>query len=232
TALRVVGKQKGAEVLNRVVEVRGRSGMPQPAVWKVILLEPNARGGVRELEVQNGRIISERTPTSARELGAPMDFNRLNLDSEGLFTIVNQEAQTDRIPFDRLDYALRTGTDGRLPVWTVDLYDGRASVVASVKVAADTGNVLGKAGMRAGPRVAEGDNDRDYVRPPPRPIPNDEREYPGRVYEEEEIVEERWSEPGQPFSSVADFFQRLGRRVERRGKQLERFFSGREDERR
>ena len=63
TALRVIGKRDGQSILNRVLEVRGRGGAPQPAVWKIILDDTQARGGVREVEVQGGRIIGERTPT-------------------------------------------------------------------------------------------------------------------------------------------------------------------------
>src|SRR5437867_2269029 len=82
TALRVVGKESGKEALNHVVELRGRSGSPDPAVWLVVLGEPRARGGIRELEVQRGKIIGERAP-AARALGTAMNFNQLNLDSDG-----------------------------------------------------------------------------------------------------------------------------------------------------
>src|SRR5215217_8167859 len=61
-ALRTFGKQSaGEKLLNRVVEVRGRNGVPQPEVWKVIASDPGARGGYVEAEVQRGKIISQRT---------------------------------------------------------------------------------------------------------------------------------------------------------------------------
>src|SRR5215216_6543442 len=63
-ALRVFGKQAGDKLLNRVVELRGRNGVPQPDVWKVIASDPGARGGLVEAEVQRGKIISQRTPTA------------------------------------------------------------------------------------------------------------------------------------------------------------------------
>ena len=72
-ALRVVGHSQGKEALNHVLELRGRGGSPQPAVWKITLDEPRARGGVREVEVQHGKIISERTPTAGRTAGSPMN---------------------------------------------------------------------------------------------------------------------------------------------------------------
>ena len=119
TALRVVGKESGQGALKRVIEMRGRSGAPQPAVWKIVLSEPGARGGVREVDVQRGKVIGERTPVARGPVGEAMDFSRLNLDSDGVFTIVNQETQKTGQTFDRLDYSLRSGSGGGAPVWTV-----------------------------------------------------------------------------------------------------------------
>ena len=86
-ALRVFGKKFGDPSLNRVIELRGRSGVPEPAVWKVVAADPAARGGVVEVEVQRGRIISERTPTNRVGGTGAMNFNQLNLDSDGAFTV-------------------------------------------------------------------------------------------------------------------------------------------------
>src|SRR4029450_13790327 len=78
-ALRTFGKQTGDKVLNRVVEVRGRNGIPQPDVWKVIASDPGARGGLVEAEVQRGKIISQRTPTArATSATQTMEFNQVN----------------------------------------------------------------------------------------------------------------------------------------------------------
>ena len=212
TALRVVGKQKGQPVLNRVLELRGRNGMPQPAVWKIILAESDARGGVREIEVQRGKIISERTPTSRGTHGEPMDFSRLNLDSEGVFTIINKEAEQQGLPFDRIDYALRSGGGGGAPVWTANVYDGARGHVATMQIAADTGVILGQTKGNAPITSAPPPSDRDYVHgnPPPSQPP----------------VAEGYSQPGEPFRGVGDFFHRLGKRMERRSVELENFFTG------
>src|SRR5688572_28915087 len=100
SALRVVEKEKGADALNRVVELRGRFGSPEPAVWKVTLRDPAARGGIREIEVQRGRIIGERTPTARGDVGAELNLNQLNPDSEGAFTVADTEMKKDKQPFD------------------------------------------------------------------------------------------------------------------------------------
>ena len=228
TALRLVGKQNGSDALNRVIEIRGRNGASQPAVWKVILREPGARGGIREVEVQGGKIIGERTPVARGPVGDAMDFSRLNLDSEGAFTIINQETKKQELKFDRLDYALRSGSGGGAPVWTVELFDGRRGKVATIQLAADTGAILDQS--RSGGAAGAVSGDRDYVRGnPPPPVAQDDNVYRGRQ-SDRSSPDGRYSQPGEPFRGIGDFFHRFGTRVVRHGEHLENFFTGKKGE--
>ncbi len=223
TALRVVGKESGQGALKRVIEMRGRSGAPQPAVWKIVLSEPGARGGVREVDVQRGRVIGERTPVARGPVGEAMDFSRLNLDSDGVFTIVNQETQKTGQTFDRLDYSLRSGSGGGAPVWTVELFDGRRGKVGTMLLAADSGAVL----EQSRSSVSAGDiaSDREYARGNPPPlVAQDDNVYRGQSQDS------RYSQPGERFRSLPDFFHRLGNRVVRHGEHLENFFTGKKGE--
>ena len=215
-ALRVVGHSQGKDALNRVLELRGRGGSPQPAVWKITLDEPRARGGVREIEVQRGKIIGERTPAAARTAGSPMNFSQLNLDSDGAFTVANQEAQKAAAPFDHVDYLLRSGTGGGAPVWQLELSDSKLGRTGSIDVAADTGTILRQELGR--PVARRADDDHEYLddrrNPPPPPPRADVRS------------DEGYSQSGESFRGVGDFFHRIGKRFEKRGTQLESFFNG------
>src|SRR5438105_11645932 len=62
-ALRVVGTQLNREYIKHVISVTGTNGTPQPESWKILIDDPRARRGVREIEVRNGRIESQRTPS-------------------------------------------------------------------------------------------------------------------------------------------------------------------------
>ena len=217
TALRVVGRSQGKEALNHVLELRGRAGSPQPAVWKITLDEPRAHGGVRELEVQRGKIISERTPATARTAGSPMNFTQLNLDSDGAFTVANQEAQKAAAPFDHVDYLLRSGTGGGAPVWQIEITDSKLGRAGSIDIAADTGAILRQEmGRPAGPAPRRPDDDRTY--------PDDRRNNPPPSNDGRS--DEGYSKSGEPFRSVNDFFHRVGKRFEKRSNQLENFFTG------
>jgi hypothetical protein len=220
TALRVLGKRDGQDVLNHVVEVRGHNGSPQPAVWKIVVADPRARAGVREVEVQGGKIVGERTPTS-HGLGSPMNFNQLNLDSEGVFTIANQEAQKSNTSFDHVDYQLKAATGGGAPVWDLDLFDGKNGHVALLEIAADSGTIL-----RRQIDTHRGEDDHAYLddhhNPPPPPPQSSTYADTHGQYDDDS----GYSRPGEPFRSVPDFFHRLSKRFQKRGHQLENFFTG------
>jgi hypothetical protein len=151
-ALRAVGAARGEALMNRVIEVQGRHGTSQPATWKIVIDDPAARGGVRELEVSNGKIVSERTPVraySGASDAAVMDFKRLNLDSEGAFTVANQEASKSRMGFDNVDYVLRRDDQGTMPVWMIQLNDVDGRRVGSYQISADNGAIIRKGAGRA-----------------------------------------------------------------------------------
>ena len=228
-ALRVVGHSQGKDALNRVLELRGRGGSPQPAVWKITLDEPRARGGVRELEVQRGKIISERTPAAGRTAGGPMNFTQLNLDSDGAFTVANQEAQKSAAPFDHADYVLHSGSGGGAPVWQIELTDSKLGRAGSIDIAADTGTILRQEFSRPAARgpVADDRTFLDDRRTPPPPPP---RYDDGRATRSDDSRPVRsgdgYSQSGESFRGVGDFFHRIGKRFEKRSGQLENFFTG------
>ncbi|HWL52964.1 MAG TPA: hypothetical protein VNQ90_11050 [Chthoniobacteraceae bacterium] len=165
-ALRTVGTDRDRELLNRVVEVKGESGVPQPETWVIVIDDPLARGGVREIEVAGGRVVSERTPVkkySGISAGSAMNFERLNLDSKGAFTIAEQEAKIARVSFDAVDYVLRRDEDRGFPVWRLQLLDPELRRVATLTIAADTGAVLNRE-FQSLARVGDAQHEEDEVK--------------------------------------------------------------------
>jgi hypothetical protein len=241
TALRVIGKQNGADSLNRVVEVRGRAGTPAPAVWKIVLNDPAARGGLREFDVQSGKVISERTPV-ARTSGQPINFNQLNLDSEGAYTVANQEAEKAHVPFDRIDYILEGGATS--PVWHLELF-AAGEKIGYLDISADNGALLHRNLARAAnPTVTQQDRQflKDHSQPPPprqaaplppppppdRRIARDERDDPDYYDRERDIRDddEDFRRDQEREHDHRSFLQKVQNHFERRGMQIKRFFTG------
>jgi len=166
-ALRVVGSQLGRDHVNHVISVTGVEGDPQPETWKIMLDDPNARGGVREVEVAGGRIVSERTPVrsvAGSSEGATIKTARLNLDSSGAFAVASHTAEKSNTHFETASYALRTDERGE-PTWIVTLKSG-SRPVGTIHIRANQGTVVRTEGMFAGASMeqVETDQDRDQDR--------------------------------------------------------------------
>lgn len=156
TALRLVGRELGADTLGRIIAVGGREGVPQPFVWRITLgPKPGGTGqnaAARELEVAGGRIVANRPAPRLPAGAVTIDLKNLNLDSSGAFTTVDAESRRLRLPFSALNYELRADpASGNRPVWTVQLLDGDHRPLGALLLAATDGTQI-----RATGQLAEG----------------------------------------------------------------------------
>jgi hypothetical protein len=161
-ALRVVGSQFGRDSVNHVISVTGTEGSPQPETWKVLIDDPQASGGVREVEVAGGRVVSERTPVRAvagSSEGATIKTSRLNLDSSGAFTVASHTAEKSNTAFQTTSYTLRTDENGD-PIWIITLQNG-SRPVGTIYIGANRGNVTRTEGMFAGANMNDVETDAD-----------------------------------------------------------------------
>jgi hypothetical protein len=150
--MRTIGLQLNRDAVNHVISVTGTNGAPQPESWKILLDDPKARGGVRELEVSNDKIVSERTPLrSAVEgsLGATIDTSKLNLDSSGAFTLVQQTAEKSHVTFATADYTLRVDERGN-PIWIIALQRQGGEPAGTIYVGANHGTITRTEGLFSG----------------------------------------------------------------------------------
>ncbi len=151
-ALRTVATQLNKGYVDRVISVTGDNGSPQPATWKILVEDQSARGGVREVEVTNGRISSERTPIRTvvgSTEGATIKTSKLNLDSSGAYTLASHTADKSHAQFQTVSYTLRTDERGE-PVWIVTLHANSGQPVGTIFIGANRGNVTRTEGMFAG----------------------------------------------------------------------------------
>jgi len=143
-ALRAVADQPYAANAT-IVELKGERADPMPAEWQILLADPSARGGVREVSVANGAIISERTPLKGFQNVSEMlaiQASEVSVDSSSLFQSVQQNANDERVAFHWLDYTLRTDAATHEPVWTIWLYDEMGTVVGTMSIAAQGGAIV------------------------------------------------------------------------------------------
>ena len=165
-ALRVLGSEFGRDALQQIVSIRGSNGDPQPEKWKIILEDPQG-GGVRELQVADGKIDSDdeadRDVAGSTE-GATIDVSRLNLDSSGAYAVASHTAEASHASFATADYTLRTDDRGE-PTWIVTLRNRSSRPIGTIYIGGTHGTVRRTEGMFAGATMedVEGDYDQGNV---------------------------------------------------------------------
>jgi hypothetical protein len=168
-ALRVIGTQMNRQVVNRVVSVTGVDGDPQPRTWKILLEDRNANSGVREVVVEDNRIVSQRVPNRSvvgSTQGATIDTAKLNLDSTGAFSVASHTAETSHVTYALTSYTLRTDEKGS-PIWIVTLGDRSGRPVGTIHIRASDGRVKRVEGMYQGRNMEQVEENRDEVDNPP-----------------------------------------------------------------
>ena len=148
-ALRVVGTQLNRGYLDRVVSVSGAGGDPEPRTWRIAIADRAAAGGIREVDVTDGRIVAQRTPMQEGASGAPIKTSLLNLDSSGAYSVAAYTAEKSHVLFTSASYTLRPNARG-VPVWRVTLHDEGRQPVGTIHIAANKGNVTRVEGMFRG----------------------------------------------------------------------------------
>jgi hypothetical protein len=168
-ALRVIGTQMNRQVVDRVISLTGVDGDPQPRTWKILLEDRNANGGVREIVVEDNRIVSQRVPNRSvvgSTHGATIDTAKLNLDSTGAYSVASHTAETSHVTYALTSYALCTDEKGN-PIWIVTLGDRSGRPVGTIHIRASDGRVTRVEGMYQGRNMEQVEENRDEVDNPP-----------------------------------------------------------------
>jgi hypothetical protein len=116
---------------------------------------------VRELEVADGRIDSDneagRDVAGSTE-GATIDVSRLNLDSNGAYSVASHTAEASHTGFATADYTLRTDERGE-PMWIVTLRNRSSRPVGTIYIGGTGGIVRRTEGMFAGATMEDVEGD-------------------------------------------------------------------------
>lgn len=159
-ALRVLGSQFGRDALQQIVSIHGTKGDPQPEKWKIVVEDPQG-GGVRELEIANGKIDSDneadRNVAGSTE-GATIDISRLNLDSSGAYAVASHTAEASHTSFATADYVLRTDDRGE-PMWIMTLRNSSSRPIGTIYIGGTRGTVRRTEGMFAGATMEDVEGD-------------------------------------------------------------------------
>lgn len=178
-ATRALARERGADVLTRIVHVLGDRGSPQPAVWRIVIREES--GIMREFFLSNDQVVSEGVvpPQAAASLGGNIvPMKKVTIDSTKAFQKAEAEARAARIGFNSVNYQLRCLELSTNPAWFMQMMDAQGHRVGTVCVSASTGQVVSRQWfVQAAPPPAQAN-----TRPAPAPrAPIAGRTGPGQV---------------------------------------------------
>ena len=149
SALQTLSRSKGADYLGRIVMVEGRYGNHQPKAWRILAIDPEKQGQLREFMVNGDQIDSERM-LLAWQQGRRVPMREVVVDSSDAFLNADLAAKDAQIGFDSLDYQLVMPADAAEPLWLVTLLSKAGDAVGEVHVGARTGIVTRKAWAKHG----------------------------------------------------------------------------------
>jgi hypothetical protein len=216
-ALRVMGTQLNRQLVNRVVSVAGSEGDPQPRAWKILVEDKNAANGVREIVVEDNRVVSQRAPNKSvvgSTQGATINTSKLNLDSTGAYTVAAHTAETSHVTFSLTSYTLRTDDRGN-PIWIVTLADRSNRPVGTIHIRASDGRIARVEGMYQGRNMEQVEVNPDVDNPP--------RVESERPSDDENINDENSNE-NLVFKDVKRMFRRTTRDASRMFQRVRRSF--------
>ena len=213
-ALRVLGTQLNRQLVNRVVSVNGVEGDPQPRTWKILVEDKSAANGVREIVVEDNRVVSQRAPNKSvvgSTQGVTINTSKLNLDSTGAYTVAAHTAETSHVTFSLTSYTLRTDDRGN-PMWIVTLADRSNRPVGTIHIRASDGRINRVEGMYQGRNMEQVEENPETADNPP-PVENDEQ------------VQNDDEDPENPvFKDVKRMFRRTTRDASRMFQKVRRSF--------
>ena len=220
-AMRVVGKEKSESLLEKITEVRGLHGSPQPSTWKISTKETS-------YDIRGAKLTS----TSAGRALTPLNLSELKLDSDGAHTVAEREAKKAAFSYDYADYTLRSGAQST-PVWEVRLVDEGHEKIAILSIGADTGKVLASEGLKKNatppkPPIAEKPKQQPaYVKDDPANYdPADEpKAQPRRIpAPQQRRDDEESADPGIPNPGYERAIDTVASHLKLRGRQLHSWF--------
>jgi hypothetical protein len=213
-ALRVIGTQLNRQLVNRVVSLNGVDGDPQPRTWKVLVEDKNAANGIREIVVEDNRVVSQRATNRSvvgSTQGATINTSKLNLDSTGAYSVAAHTAETSHVTFSLTSYTLRTDDRGN-PIWIVTLADRSNRPVGTIHIRASDGRVTRVEGMYQGRNMEQVEVNPDVDNPPR--VENDNQAQNDDENSDENLV----------FKDVKRMFRRTTRDATRMFQRVRRSF--------
>jgi len=143
-ALERYGALRGEGAMHELIQVRSEGYGTQPGEWIFTRLRGSTILPAEILSTSGGlrsgstALALEGVPNHPRAI----NFDILNLDSDGALRIARRKAKEQFFRIDRVDYLLRTDPLANVPAWNLILYDENKAKLGRLVINATTGSIL------------------------------------------------------------------------------------------
>lgn len=138
----------------RIARIEAREGTPVPERWHILVHDPKDENGVHEYVVAGGEVVASRNLSQfAESLKADDVFGSsgLKIDSDKVATLAQQYALANSMNIAALNYALKKEGAAASPLWNVSCLDETGREIGRLVVSAGRGNVISHDGFTAEP---------------------------------------------------------------------------------
>ena len=144
TGLQQISQRYGLSPEERIVEMRGAEGQPQPEEWWIVVYSPSSAFNLHTYWTDRTRVADEGANEEFYPDIVPRGFidrQKLQVDSTAAFRTLDAEARRAGVGFDSINYRLRCREGSDEPVWEVTAIDGEGYKVGRVHLSGATGEV-------------------------------------------------------------------------------------------
>lgn len=136
---------------NGVIDMTSDNGSPDPQTWYVTAKSPNEGGGLRYLEIRQGRIASNSGFSFISNMfwsHKPMALPKNTIDSRKVYEIAKRHAASNGYSVSQASFLLKNQGKSPEPVWTAWCYGSGDTYLGSVQVRASDGSILSVKGFK------------------------------------------------------------------------------------
>ena len=142
------------DVAKRLARIEARDGRPQPERWYLLVHDPAAPNGMREIVVTGGKLAASRTLSQFADSLQPAEVvgaASVKVDSDMIVRLVASFVVANGARFGALSYELGKDVPTGIPHWRVAILDPKGVQVGVLVIDASKGTVLSHEGFEKEP---------------------------------------------------------------------------------
>jgi len=158
------------ELAGSVAMIAGRDGTPEPERWHILVHDPKAANGLREVVVAAGQKTADRTISQFAEGltgGDVINPDAMKVDSSHVARIAREFGVANKVSVSAMHFELRKSGPEAVPLWTVTCLDIGGAELGKVIVSAARGTVIMHPGFAQEPEINPGLTAAARATPPP-----------------------------------------------------------------